>query len=169
MALLVSPRLIVSMLCTEPRLITDVEIYGLRALGLSLLTLSAFTLLLTGLLPIAPPSSSSDKSNDDPYSFPTALTATFYHGLSAFVCYAEVTKHGFSFGYGSGLLFSTILSSVGIFSCLFGNERSRVSKTTGADKRTSNFPSQTPKVRRKRRRRARESLYRQRSDKLERR
>jgi hypothetical protein len=138
--LLLSPKLIVSMLASEPRAITDVEAYMLRALGFALLALSVFTMLLTGLLPIAPPSPSNDKGNDDPYSFPTAVTATCYHGLSAFYLYTQVTKYGVSFGFGSGMVVSTLLFGLGVFSCLFGNERSRVSKTTGADKRTSNFP-----------------------------
>ncbi|KAI5370557.1 hypothetical protein Slin14017_G014360 [Septoria linicola] len=139
--LLVTPKLIINMLASEPRLITDVESYMLRALGFALLTLSAFTLLLSGLLPVAPPSASaSDESgSENPYAYPTAVTSTVYHALSAFYLYTQITR-GFSFGYGSGMLASSALFCVGVFCCLFGNERSRVSKSTGADKRTSNFP-----------------------------
>lgn len=139
MPLLLSPKLIVNLLASEPRLVTDVETYMLRALGFALLTLSVFTLILTGLLPVAP-LSSADKGADNPYASPTAITATFYHGLSAFYLYAQVTRYGFSFGFGTGMMLSAALFCGGVFTCLFGNERSRVSKTTGADKRTSNYP-----------------------------
>ncbi|KAM3418609.1 hypothetical protein BST61_g4586 [Cercospora zeina] len=139
--LLVSPKLIVNMLAAEPRQITEVETYMLRALGFALVALAAFTLLLSGLLPVSPPSASSGDTTggDNPYGYPTAVTATIYHGLSAFYLYTQIT-YGFSFGFGSGMLLSSALFCFGVFTCLFGNERSSVSKTTGADKRTSNFP-----------------------------
>lgn len=47
---------------------------------------------------------------------------------------------GFSFGFGSGLVLSGGLFCFGVFVCLFGDDKGRISKTTGADKRTSNFP-----------------------------
>jgi hypothetical protein len=128
------------MLASDPRHITDVETYMLRALGFALLTLASFTLLLSGILPVGRYSAADDSGANNPYQYPTAVSATLYHGLSAFYLYTQITGYGVSFGYGSGMLLSTALFCLGVFTCLFGNEAGRVSKKTGADKRTSNFP-----------------------------
>lgn len=138
--LILSPKMIVSMLASEPRTITDVETYMLRALGFALMALSITALLLSGILPLAKPSAADDSGAENPYQYPTCVTGTIYHGLSAFYLYTQVTRSGFSFGFGSGMIVSSMLFCLGVWSCLFGNERGRVSKSTGADKRTSGFP-----------------------------
>ncbi|KXT07454.1 hypothetical protein AC578_555 [Pseudocercospora eumusae] len=135
--LLLSPRLIVGMLANEAHTTTDVETYFGRALSLALLALSLVNLVLSGLLPVTSQLTETDVEN--PYSYPTALLTTAYHALSAFYLYTQVT-YGFSFGFGSGLVASSTLFCFGIWVCVFGGEKARTSKTTGADKRTSNFP-----------------------------
>ncbi|KAF7196434.1 hypothetical protein HII31_02162 [Pseudocercospora fuligena] len=135
--LLLSPRMIVGMLANEAHTTTDIETYFGRALSLALLALSLLNLVLSGLLPVTSQISETDVEN--PYSYPTAVVTTIYHALSAFYLYTQVT-YGFSFGFGSGLVASSTLFCFGIWVCVFGGEKARTSKTTGADKRTSNFP-----------------------------
>lgn len=67
------------------------------------------------------------------------VVTTIYHASTAFYLYTKVTW-GFSFGFGSGLIISALLASMGGWVCLFGSGKGRISKSTGADKRTSGFP-----------------------------
>lgn len=130
---------------------TDLESYLSRSLGFSLLTLAVVNLLLTGALPLTSginEAISSAKEEDadgttikDPYAYPTLTVTTVYHALSAFYLYTQIAGvAGFTFGFGTGMVASTGLFCMGIWVLLFGSEKGRISKTTGADKRTSNFP-----------------------------
>ncbi|PQE06433.1 substrate-specific transmembrane transporter protein [Rutstroemia sp. NJR-2017a WRK4] len=126
------------------------EEYFSRSLGMTLLTLGIMIVLLTGSVPLT--SSISDilpatnaavttEANDPkaPYAVPTLTISTLYHGAMAFFCYARyVTVGQASFALGSlgfGALFA-----VGGWCILFGTASGRISRKTGADKRTSNFP-----------------------------
>lgn len=139
--------MIVSLLATAPRAMTDLESYLSRSLALGLLTLALFCLLLTGAMPLTTgineikaedPDSTTIK---DPYAYPALIVTTIYHALSAFYLYTQIAGvAGFTFGFGAGMVASTGLFCMGIWVLLFGSEKGRISKTTGADKRTSNFP-----------------------------
>ena len=141
--LILTPKLIVSMVAAEPRRITDLETYLCRSFGLSLLTLSILVLLLTGILPVGKtvrfeddPDSSSSK---DPYAYPTLVVTLIYHAITAFYLYTQLT-YGWNFAFTCGLAGSSGMFCMGLWIVLFGSERGRISKKTGADKRTSNFP-----------------------------
>ena len=74
-----------------------------------------------------------------PYAVPVLTISCIYHAANAFFCYARYTGSGqasFSFG-GIG---SAFLASVGLWCILFASSSGRISKKTGADKRTSGFP-----------------------------
>ncbi|EME49651.1 hypothetical protein DOTSEDRAFT_113257, partial [Dothistroma septosporum NZE10] len=138
------PRLLVSLLVSEPRTATDLESYLSRTLGFALLTLAVICILLTGFLPVssqvaAAQEEDSDGSIKDPYAYPTLIATTTYHATSAFYLYTKVA-YGFTFGFGVGLVASAGLFCVGVWVLLFGSEKGRISRRTGADKRTSNFP-----------------------------
>ena len=142
--LILTPRIIVSLLASEPRTSTDLESYLSRCLGFALLTLAVICILLTGILPVSSQISAaqeegSDGTIKDPYAYPTLIATTTYHATSAFYLYTQVA-YGFSFGFGVGLIASASLFCLGIWVLLFGSEKGRISKKTGADKRTSNFP-----------------------------
>jgi hypothetical protein len=132
------------MLASEPRRITDLETYLSRSQGLLLLSFSALSLLLTGVIPSTnswDATSSSDNASlsANPYAFPTVVVTATYHALTAFYIYTQITS-GFTFGFGAGLFVSATLFCVGVWVILFGSEKGRISKKTGADKRTGNWP-----------------------------
>jgi hypothetical protein len=112
---------------------------------LVLLALAGIVILLSGAVPLGQDISKAQEEDEedgtirDPYAYPMLVVTTIYHALSAFYLYTQVA-YGFSFAYGSGLVISSLLACVGIWVSLFGTEKGRISKTTGADKRTSGFP-----------------------------
>ncbi|CZT16574.1 uncharacterized protein RCC_02408 [Ramularia collo-cygni] len=148
--LLLTPKLIVSLLATEVRGITDLETYLCRTLALVLLTLSASIVLLSGHIPLgnqatAPITKAQEEDGAaNPYASPILVITTAYHTLTAFYLYTQITW-GFSFGFGSGLVLSALLACFGGWVSMFGMDKGRISKSTGADKRTSGilFPSES--------------------------
>ena len=143
--LLITPRLIVSLCASEPRKITDLEAYLCRTLGLTLLALAASNLIFTGVLAIGPAAKTADpdpdaadKSKD--VGRATATVAVVFQALTAFYLYAQLTSSGFSFAFSAGLVGNAALFCFGVWTLLFASDVGRRSKTTGADKRTSNFP-----------------------------
>jgi hypothetical protein len=134
---------------------------------LVLLTLAATIILLSGSVPLSTQLSADiadaqeeegDGTIRDPYAYPTLVVTTTYHALSAFYLYTQVA-YGFSFAFGSGLVISSLLACMGIWVSLFGTEKGRISKTTGADKRTSGFPfANSESAREKKRESKRKSL-----------
>ncbi|KAI7083950.1 hypothetical protein KC356_g7150 [Hortaea werneckii] len=143
--LLLTPKLIVSMLAKDARPITDLEAYLSRSLALALLAFALLVILLTGAIPLTGgieenvKGTNGDGLSKDPYAYPALLVTTGYHALTAFYLYTQVTGR-WTFGLGAGLIFSSILFCLGVWVTVFGSEKGRISKTTGADKRTSNFP-----------------------------
>jgi hypothetical protein len=149
LALLLSPKLIASLLVPEARQITDLESYLSRSLGLSVLTLAIFHLIFTGVIPGTSSSSSSSTVADEdattigPYAYPTVIVTTLYTALQAFYLYTQTTSAAggnASFAFVAGLVANAGLFAAGVFIILFAGEKGRVSKRTGADKRTSNWP-----------------------------
>nr|POE50128.1 hypothetical protein CFP56_71591 [Quercus suber] len=148
--LLFTPGLIVSLLASEPRRMTDLETYFSRSLGSAFLLIAALNLLLTGSIPLSSSAAAgvvnaidSNGLSKDPYAYPTLIVTTVYHALIAFYIYANLqwtAPGGWSFALGAGLVLSTLLFCMGMWTVMFGTEAGRVSKKTGADKRTSNFP-----------------------------
>lgn len=124
---------------------TDLESYFARALALLLLAFAATCLLLTGVIPLTNSiaenvmDTDSDGNSKDPYAYPTLVVTMAYHGISTFHLYTQIAYRG-SFGFGAGLFFSAVLFGMGVWVTLFGSEKGRISKRTGADKRTGNFP-----------------------------
>jgi len=138
--LILAPRLIVTLIATEPRKTTDLEYYLCRCLGFALLTLAGVILPLTGTIPLGLVDQIDTDGNPkaDPYAYPTLLTTTIYHLLSAFYLYTQLT-YSWTFAFTCGIIASSVLFCFGVWVAMFGGGSSR-SKRTGADKRTSNFP-----------------------------
>lgn len=164
--LLLAPRLIVSLCSTgEGRKTTDLEAYLCRTLGLTLLALAASNLIFTGVIPIGPQapaaSTSSSRSSkersssgEDSSSPPrrgagvanknevgkaTATIAVAFQAVTSFYLYTQLMG-GWSFAFTAGLVGNALLFCFGVWTLLFAGDVGRVSKTTGADKRTSGFP-----------------------------
>lgn len=144
--LLLTPKLIVTMVVSEPRRITDLETYLCRSMGLTLLALSAILLPLTGLIPVTKtvtwaddPGWEVEARSKNPYAYPSLVVTTIYHALTAFHLYTQLT-YGWNFAFTVGWVGSTALFCLGLWVILFGSDKARLSRSTGADKRTSNFP-----------------------------
>jgi hypothetical protein len=70
----------------------------------------------------------------------TASIAVAFQAITAFYLYTQVMGGGWSFAFTAGLIGNAALFCFGTWTLLFGGDAARVSKTTGADKRTSGFP-----------------------------
>jgi len=103
--------------------------------------------LLTGSVPLT--SSISDTTNaavtteasdpKAPYAVPVLTISMVYHSAMAFYCYARYTGSGQT-TFILGAIGSGALASVGLWCMLFASTSGRISRKTGADKRTSGFP-----------------------------
>ncbi|GAW12252.1 hypothetical protein ANO14919_016140 [Xylariales sp. No.14919] len=116
--------------------VSDAGQYLARSLGLALLALGFVTVVLSGGVPVGP---LVDDDAPSPYAAPVLLLTTLYHGASAFYGWARYTSTG-RMGYLLGFVGSAVLASFGTWCLLFGGEKARISRRTGADKRTSGFP-----------------------------
>ncbi|KAI0868402.1 hypothetical protein GGS24DRAFT_494591 [Hypoxylon argillaceum] len=116
----------------------DIEHYLARSLGFALLALGLVTVVLTGSLPVG---SVIDTAEDvpSPYAAPVLLLTTLHHAASAFQGWARYTATDQA-GYLLGFVGSAGLAAFGTWCLLFGGEKARISRRTGADKRTSGFP-----------------------------
>jgi len=70
----------------------------------------------------------------------TASIAVAFQAITTFYLYTQVMGAGWSFAFTAGLIGNGALFCFGTWTLLFGADAARVSKTTGADKRTSGFP-----------------------------
>jgi hypothetical protein len=145
---------------------TALEEYFSRCLGLNLLTVGILVIILTGAVPLASSvqgrklilitfslilsdafagttagiTSATDDS-DAPYKRAVLTIATAYHTASAIFSYVSHNSTG-RWALMMGSLCSGLLASVGLWCLLFASTSGKISKTTGADKRTSAFPFQ---------------------------
>ncbi|KAI1755107.1 hypothetical protein F4782DRAFT_433826 [Xylaria castorea] len=140
--LIIGPQAIIGLLTLPgdevPQAAGDLEYYLARSLGFSLLFLGLVTVVLTGSVPVG---SVADSTRDapSPYAAPVLILTTLFHGVTAFHGWARYTATDRS-GYFLGFLGSAALAAFGTWCILFGGEKSRISRRTGADKRTSGFP-----------------------------
>lgn len=74
-----------------------------------------------------------------PYALPTLSITAMFHAAYAFYCYALWTKTGV-LSFSLGTLGSGFLAAVAGWCILFASSNGRISRKTGADKRTSGFP-----------------------------
>lgn len=74
-----------------------------------------------------------------PYANAVVLLSTLYHASQAFYSYAKFSGSDAG-GYFFGALGSVLLAAFGLWCLMFGGDKGRISKRTGADKRTSGFP-----------------------------
>ncbi|KAI9814391.1 MAG: hypothetical protein M1827_003247 [Pycnora praestabilis] len=116
------------------------------------------TMIVTMLAPeVREPSATSagvtTEANDPkaPYAVPTLTVTSIYHAAIAFYSYARWVSTG-----SSSFMLSTIgygfLAMVGLWCLLFASSSGKISRKTGADKRTSGFPFGNKEADKKRRR-----------------
>ncbi|KAL6717849.1 hypothetical protein ACLMJK_003934 [Lecanora helva] len=138
--LFLSPKLLITLLSPEARLPTDLETYLSTTLSLTLLTLSALTILHSGALPLTSPA--LEREDHSPYAYPTTLVTTTYHILSTIVMYIQYGRLG-SVGFGLGMVGSGALTCWGIWCLVFGG-----SGEAGGKERVSGWPFRNEEERR---------------------
>lgn len=74
-----------------------------------------------------------------PYALPTLTITAFFHAALAFYGYAMWTEVG-NFSFGLGTIGSGFFCAIALWCILFASSDGRISRKTGADKRTSGFP-----------------------------
>jgi len=141
--LIASPTMIVALLSPEVREATTLEVYFSRTLGFTLITLGILTVLLTGSVPLSSRLSegatTSAADPKAPYALPTLTITSIFHAIYAFYTYAMWTQTGV-LSFSLGTLGSGFLASVAMWCILFASSDGRISRKTGADKRTSGYP-----------------------------
>ncbi|KKK25090.1 hypothetical protein P175DRAFT_0526070 [Aspergillus ochraceoroseus IBT 24754] len=151
--LLTVPQMITAILIDEARPATNwwltqfarlaIEVYFARCLGLGLLTIAALTIMLTGSIPltstISAPVSTEEADPKAPYAVPTLMVTSVYHAMSASYAYTRYlnTNQGVFIFAIAGY---SLIASIGLWCLLFGSDNGRISRRTGADKRTAGFP-----------------------------
>jgi hypothetical protein len=97
---------------------------------------------MTGAIPlntVYEPISLKNSDSEVPYSVPTLLVTSTFHAACSIYLYTWYVSTGQT-GFLLGLLGYGSLATVGLWYLMFGNSPGRISKRTGADKRTSGFP-----------------------------
>ncbi|MCJ1364080.1 hypothetical protein MMC16_003189 [Acarospora aff. strigata] len=145
--LLISPHMISTILSPEVRNITILEDYFCRSLGFALIALGVLTVLLTGSVPLT--STFADASDAGvttdpsdpkaPYAVPTLTVTTCFHTACAFIGYTQYVRTGQS-ALVAGVVGYGFFAAMGLWCILFASSSGRISRKTGADKRTSGFP-----------------------------
>ncbi|KAL8698075.1 MAG: hypothetical protein Q9201_006769 [Fulgogasparrea decipioides] len=113
-------------------------------LGLQATTLILSPTLIVAMLSVdaRKPTAEITADPDDPkapYAVPTLIITTAFHAVSALYSYMQYTRTG-QVGFALGNFGSGMLSATGTWCLVFGTEKGRISKRTGADKRTSGWP-----------------------------
>ncbi|KAK6352298.1 hypothetical protein TWF730_009128 [Orbilia blumenaviensis] len=150
--LLSSPTMMVTMLSPEVRETTPLEAYFSRSLGFAAITLGLLTVLLTGSIPLTTSFSDPSSKLDDPtapYALPTLVITASYHAIVSFYCYTMWNETG-NFGFGISTIVGSSLAAAGVWCVLFAATDGRISRKTGADKRTSGFPFKNVEAEKKR-------------------
>jgi len=117
--------------------LTAVERYFARSLGFAQMTIGLLVVCLSGAIPLT---SMTENPADapSPYAAPVILISSMYQGMAAFYSYTRYNETGET-GYFLGCLGSSTFAAFGLWCMMFGGQ-SRISRRTGADKRTSGFP-----------------------------
>ncbi|RMJ27284.1 hypothetical protein PHISP_01869 [Aspergillus sp. HF37] len=146
------PRMITTMLQDEARPPSPLEIYLSRCLGFGLLTIALLIVMLTGSVPLSStlsePISTEENDPKAPYAVPTLVVTTLFHAASAFYAYTWYTTTGLV-GFAAGMVGHFIIAAVGLWCVLFGSSHGKISRRSGADRRTTGFPFSNREAERK--------------------
>lgn len=105
--------------------------------------MAVLTVMLTGSIPltssVAEPVSTEDSDPKKPYAVPTLLVTSTFHAASAFYMYTwYMTSEQAGFAIGMAGYFA--MAALGLWCALFASSHGKISRRTGADKRTTGFP-----------------------------
>lgn len=121
----------------------DLETYFCRSLAFSLLLVATIMLFFTGSIPlsssITEPISMDDSDPKAPYAVPIVRITTLFHTASLIYCYIRYMNSA-QVGFALGAVGYGLLAAMGLWCVLFATSGGKISRRTGADKRTSGFP-----------------------------
>ncbi|KAJ5203107.1 hypothetical protein N7449_005186 [Penicillium cf. viridicatum] len=141
--LIAGPSMIVTMLLDETRPVSPMEIYFARCLGFSFLTIAVLTMMLTGSIPltseIKDPVTTDEDDPKAPYAIPTLMVTSIFHAACAFYAYTWYVTGGQGL-FAVGVAVYSSIAAIGLWCMLFASSNGRISRRTGADKRTTGFP-----------------------------
>ncbi|KIV79974.1 hypothetical protein PV11_07512 [Exophiala sideris] len=141
--LIVMPKMVITMLATDVHMTTDIEVYLSRSLGFALVLVALIVMFFTGSVPLSSsmsqPVSLEDSDPKAPYAVPIVTVTTLFHALSMIYCYMRWVNYRQT-GYVLGAVGYGAMACVGLWCLIFGTSAKRLSKRTGADKRTAGFP-----------------------------
>lgn len=119
------------------------EMYYARSLGSALLALAVMVVMLTGTVPltssVAEAVTTDEKDPKAPYAVPTLMVSTVFQGFCAFYAYTWYTFTGQA-AFAVGVLGYALVASIGLWCILFASSHGKISRKTGADRRTAGFP-----------------------------
>ncbi|THC87799.1 hypothetical protein EYZ11_012757 [Aspergillus tanneri] len=100
--------------------------------------------MLTGSIPltssvVVEPVTAEDSDPKAPYAVPTLMVTTVSHSVSAFYAYSRWLASD-QIAFGIGMVGYSVLAAVGLWCILFASSNGKISRKTGADKRTAGFP-----------------------------
>lgn len=99
--------------------------------------------MLTGSIPltatIAEPVTTEDSDPKAPYALPTLMVTSMFHAASAFYAYTWYVSQGQA-TFAVGVAAHSVLAGIGLWCVLFASSNGKISRRTGADKRTTGFP-----------------------------
>lgn len=99
--------------------------------------------MLTGSIPLtnttAEPVTSEDSDPKAPYALPTLMVTSVFHATTGFYAYTWYVSRGQG-SFLVAVIVHSILAFVGLWCVLFASSDGKISRRTGADKRTTGFP-----------------------------
>lgn len=99
--------------------------------------------MLTGSIPlgstISDPVTAEESDPKAPYALPTLTVTSVFHASSAFYAYTWYTTGGHG-AFAVAAVGGSGLAAVGLWCMLFASDNGKISRRTGADKRTTGFP-----------------------------
>jgi hypothetical protein len=129
--------------------ITDLEVYFGRFLGLTLVLTAMIMMLLTGSIPLtataSEPVTIEDSDPKAPYAVPVLRLTMIFHALATIYCYTSYVSTGQA-GFVLGAVGYGALATMGLWCVMFATSGGKISRRTGADKRTSGFPFKNEKA-----------------------
>jgi len=140
--LLFTPGMMLYMLSSNPTPVSTIETFLARSASLAYLLSAFLNLLFSGEIQrLYGEDGLVAKEMDAPYAQATLYMTLLYHIGSGIMDYSySYSTHLSSTMFTLGSLSHLLLAAGGILLLMFGQGPKRISKRTGADKRTSGFP-----------------------------
>ncbi|EAW10613.1 uncharacterized protein ACLA_050850 [Aspergillus clavatus NRRL 1] len=146
------PQMIARIMLEEARQPSQIEVYFARCLGFSLLTIAVLTVMLTGTIPLSSAVSEAVTTEDSdpkaPYAVPTLVVTSVFHAVSGFYAYTWYTTTD-QVVFAAAMVGYFAVASIGLWCALFASSHGKISRKTGADKRTAGYPFHNREAQRK--------------------